>query len=222
MGTITKLSPITGKLTTYYEHSTLATYTPGNPVSTESLKTLMNSDISTNGYDAFVDEVKVFQEPFFNSVQTHLWISGSSPVDPIIGLAILALIVSAVVAFAIWEIKSSAQSIVEHFWPQAKFYQVDVNGTQIVVNSQAEYITCQRAANPSKFVCGYCGQVFNTEDEKTAHEANCPWTSGVPGQAPSWMGLAILGIGAVLVLGGIWVVAKIFGGDRKTPIIVTR
>jgi hypothetical protein len=186
----------------------------------------MNSKISEAGYDAFVDNVKVIQGSIDTNVSTHLWIAETQPavagklIGPFAVLALLILIVGVVATIAI--IASTAQTIIEHFWPQAKFYQVDANGNQIVVGSLAEYITCQRTAHPSEFVCGYCGQVFPTQQLRDAHETTCPWREGVPGAPPSWAGILIIGVGAVVLVAGLWVLAKVFGREKGPPIIVTR
>jgi hypothetical protein len=220
------ISPLTGQLTTYLEHSALMTCQQTTAIAPESLKTLMNSKISEAGYDAFVDDIKVIQGSIDTNVSTHLWVAETQPavagklIGPFVVLALLVLIVGVVATIAI--IASTAQTIIEHFWPQAKFYQVDVQGNQIVVNSLAEYITCQQAAHPNEFVCHYCGQVFATEAERDAHETTCPWKSGVPGVAPSWAGIVIIGVGAVVLITSLWVLAKVFGKEKGPPIIVTR
>lgn len=226
MTTISIISPLTGKLTTYIEHSALMTCQQAEPVAPESLKSLMNSKISEGGYDAFVDEVKIIQGSIDTNVYSHLWIADVQPatagrlIGPFAVLAILILIVGGVATLYI--IASTTQTIIEHFWPQPKFYQVDVQGNQIVVNSLAEYITCQRAAHPNEFVCNYCGQVFPTQELRDAHEATCPWKEGVPGAPPSWAGIAIIGIGAIVLVTGLWALAKVFGREKGSPIIVTR
>jgi len=213
-------SPITGQAQIYYEHTALMTCEQAEPVDTRSLKTLMNSELANAGYDAFVDDVKIFQGWADTSVQAHMWIAGESPVGPWTALAILALVVGVVAT--VYIIATSAQTIIEHFWPQPKFYQYDAEGNAIVVNSLAEYVTCQEATHPGKYVCHYCGQVFDTKEERDAHEETCPWREGVPGQPPSYVGLIILGLGAVVVIGGIWAVAKIFGREKGPPIIIAR
>jgi hypothetical protein len=206
------VSSLTGQLTTYYEHSALMTCQQAAPVAPESLRTLMNAKISQSGYDAFVDEVKIIQGSLDTNVQCHLWIAGSSPVIPWLALAILFIVVGVVAT--VYILASTAQTIIEHFWPQSKFYQVDTAGNQIVVNSLAEYITCQRATHPSEFVCGYCGQVFATQELRDAHETTCPWKSGVPGAPPSWAGIVTIGVGAIVVIAGLWALAKIFGRGK--------
>lgn len=220
MPTMVMTSPLTGLATTYYEHSCLMTFRQGNPVAPDSLKTLMNSEITKQGYDAIVDDVKIIQEPLFTDVQAHMWIAGQSPVIPWLAIAILIICVT--ILGTVWIIASTAQTIIEHFWPTSKFYQKDASGNDIVVGSLSEYITCQQAANPGKFVCGYCGQVFDTVEDRDTHQANCPWKEGVPGAPPSWAGIVIIGLGAVVVLAGIWVVAKVFGKPREREIIVAR
>lgn len=202
------LSPLTGKLTIYYEHSALMSFQLADPVPPESLRTLMNSNLLDAGYDATVDEVKIIQTALDTNVQAHIWIAEQSPVGPWLALAILAICVT--VCYIWYQSTSTAQTIVEHFWPKAKFYQVDVEGNQIVVGSLAEYITCQRAAHPDEFVCGWCGQVYPTEELRDAHEETCPWKDGVPGEPPPYPGLIVLGLGVMVVIAGIWLVGKLF------------
>jgi len=220
------VSSLTGKLTTYREYSALMTCQQAEPVAPESLRTLMNSKISEGSYDAFVDEVKIIQGSLDTNVYSHLWIADVQPatagrlIGPFAVLAILILVVGAVAT--IYILLSTAQTIIEHFWPQPKFYQVDAQGNQIVVGSLAEYITCQRNAHPNEFVCNYCGQVFATQELRDAHETTCPWKSGVPGAAPSWAGIVIIGVGAIVLITGLWVLAKVFGREKGPPIIVTR
>lgn len=224
-------SPVTGQQTTYYEHHTLATFRADHPVAPDSLKTLMNNHLAEHGYDAFVDEVKIIEEPFFTSVQSRVWISGSSPVDPFTALVILAILIIAISAVAVtWILATSAQTIIERFWPSSKFYQKDVSGNAITVDNLAEYITCQRTAYPDGHVCPYCGQVFmakqygpSTGDAsqgtyatdadaiaaEQAHEASCPWKNGVPGAPPSWEGLIVIGVCAAAVIVGLWVAGEV-------------
>lgn len=213
-------SPITGQPAVYYEHSALMTCQQAAPVPPDSLMTLMNSELAAQGIDAFADDVKIIQGWADTNIQTHMWIAGESPVGAWLALIVLAIVVGAVAT--VYIISSTAQTIIEHFWPKSQFYQVDVNGNQIVVGSLAEYITCQRAAHPEGFVCGYCGQVFSTAEERDAHEETCPWKEGVPGEPPPYTGIIIIGVGAVIVIGAIWVVGKIFGRERGPPILVVR
>lgn len=204
------LSPLTGKLTIYYEHSALMSFQLAAPVPPESLITLMNSDLAANGYDAFVDDAKVIQGSIDTSVQAHIWIAEESPIAAATALAILAICVTACVIGAGLILLASTQTIMEHFWPQPKFYQLDAAGNEIVVHSQAEYITCMRMTHPDAFVCGYCGQVFPTEAERDEHQATCPWKEGVPGAPPDYGPIIIFVAGTVVVLGGIWLIGKLF------------
>jgi hypothetical protein len=248
--TKTMINPKTGLPVVFYEHYSLATwYNNGQTVSTDSLMTMMNSNITSGGYGpSYVDQVIQIQQGAVTHVQCHMWIAGSSPVDPITVMAILALIILAIAGIAVaWFIATSAQAVIERFFPQSKFYQMAKTGTgtfqAVEVDNQAEYVTCQRTAYPDGHVCPYCGQVFmakqygppndasqgtyDTDAEaitaEQTHEANCPWKSGVPGQPPTWMGLAIIGIGAVVVVGALWALSKVFGkGGAATTIIERR
>jgi hypothetical protein len=234
------ISPLTGQAQVYFEHYTLAAYQAPTPVASDSLKTYINNQIASSGYDSWVDEVKFIKDGAgLTNVQCRMWVAGSSPVDPITIMALIALIVLAISAVAVtWLIATSAQSVIEHFWPQSKFYQMAKYGAgdfrPVELNSQAEYVSCQRAAYPDGHVCPYCGQVFMASQygppndasagtyatdadalsAEQAHEKACPWKGGVPGAPPSWMGLVVFGVGAVVVVTGIWGATKVLSGRR--------
>jgi len=214
------ISPVTNKLTTYAEHSALMTCEVGTPYPPESLMAIMNSNIANGGYDAFVDEIKVYYEVLDTNVEAHLWIAEQSPIGAITALVILGFLVAA--CYTIWLISSSAQTIIEHFWPRAKFYQYDSEGRAIIVETLAEYITCQRATHPGEYVCGWCGQVFPTAEERDIHQETCPWQEGVPNGDGDWTGLIVLALGAITLVAGIWVVGKIFTRKKGPPIMVIR
>lgn len=208
------VSALTGKLTTYREHVALMTCQQAAPVPPESLKTLMNSSLLENQVDAVVEEVKIIQGAIDTNVQCKIWIGQTQEAAldaAFIALVFMVLVVCVTALAGVYILLSTAQTIIERFWPQAKFYQIDAAGNQIVVSSLAEYITCQRAANPDKYVCGYCGQVFDTEAKRDAHQTTCPWLEGVPGAPPPWQGLVVIGLGTVTVIVGLWALAKILG-----------
>lgn len=230
MATKTMISPLTGRLTTYIEYYALIS-AGSITVAPDAMATMMNSKLHdpNNGYgviDADVDEIKISQGFADQNIQAHIWIADTqtgaltTSLSIAVAIIVLGLIVLAIIGAVV--IYSLAQAIMERFYPQAKFIQKDLNGNPVSYNSLAEYITCQEQTHPGKFVCHYCGQVFETMDVRDTHEQTCPWKEGVPGAPPSWTGALLIGIGAVVLIAGIWGVSKIFGREKGPPIIVTR
>lgn len=221
---IVRISRLTSKPMTYYPCYNLQTLGLAAPVPTDALITYINNDLTTQGKDAFVDEVKFFQEPFFLTCQTRTYIAGASPVDPGTAILIIGIVIAALLAYGIYVAQTTAKFVIETFYPQLKFHQVDSNGNYVTLNTLGEYISCQRAAHPEAFVCGRCGQVFTDtahggafatlQEAFTAgqnHEANCPWTGGVPGQPEPWQGLIMLVLIGGVAIVGLWAVVKVLG-----------
>ena len=222
---IVRISRLSGKPLTYYpcyNLQTLASATP--PESTDALITYINDDLANKQQDAFVDQIKFFQEPFFLTAQTRVYIAEQSPVGAALAILVIGIVIAALLAYGIYEGKTIAKFVIETFYPQLKFHQIDANGNYVTLGTLAEYVSCQRAAHPEAFVCGRCGQVFTDtahggafatiQEAHTAgqnHEANCPWTGGIPGQPEPWQGLIMLTLLGGVAIVGLWAVVKVLG-----------
>lgn len=209
---------------TYYPCYNLQTLGLAAPVPTDALVTYINNDLAAQGKDAFVDEVKFFQEPFFLTCQSRTYIAGASPVDPGTAILIIGIVIAALIAYGIYEAKTTAKFVVETFYPALKFHQVDATGNYVSLATLAEFVSCQTAAHPEAFVCQYCGQVFTDtahggayatiEEAHTAgaaHQSSCPWIGGVPGRPDPFAGLITLVLIAGVTVVGLWALVKVLG-----------
>jgi hypothetical protein len=207
-GTKAAFSPIKHRMVVYSKCQALAT-AEHFEYDLTALKNDCNRELASQSIDAYVEQCKKIRTTFQDNLSIDLWVAGESPLDPLIIAVIIGiLILSATLAYIV--ILSSTAAFIERIFPKMKFYTPDGK----VFDTLAEYTTyMQNVYNPSvgkPYTCMYCGQGFATEEERDAHQANCPWKGGVPQPETSWVSsvIALLAVGGI-VAGTLIIVPKV-------------
>lgn len=179
-----------------------------------SLKRSYNDEFTARGIDVSVTECKQIRGAFSNHLIVDMSVAAESPIAPAVAALIILLIKLLAITVAAVVVISAASALAERIWGRPKFYAAD--GTEF--DSLAGYITYQQATHPGKYVCYYCGQVFNTAEERTAHQKECPWKGGVPdGEDWGWVKWLV---GGIIAVGGIVVVSKVLPERKRRMRIV--
>lgn len=103
---VTKLSPLTGKLTTYFQATQNIVYAhqdiPNIPAFTQDATT----KIQEQGYDAYCDTAMVIQGALTDTIQPSVWIAETQPVgqQTLIGIGQIILAILAIIykLFPVW------------------------------------------------------------------------------------------------------------------------
>lgn len=163
--------------------------------SMEALKTEYDRQFVENGVDAYVDNVRQIQGTFSNHLIVDMSVAGESPLSSAVVSLIIFLIKAAAVAAVPLVVLAAAAAFVEKIrgppGPEAEFFTPDGQ----VFDTLIEYTTyMQNVYNPTQgkpYTCLYCGQGFATEEERNAHQQECPWKDGPPyppaDDFPSWV-----------------------------------
>lgn len=168
-----------------------------------SLKRAYNEEFTARGVDVSVTECKQIRGAFSNHLVVNMSVAAEGPIPVAVAALIIFLIKVVAVSVAIIGVIVATAALVETIFPRPKFYASD--GTEF--DSLAGYITYQQRLHPTQYVCHYCGQPFNTAEERTAHEKECPWKEGPPG-ADEWGWMKWV-VGGIIAVGGIVVVSKV-------------
>jgi hypothetical protein len=164
------------------------------------LKQAYNQELTNQGVDAFVDQVKELRGTFQSNIITDMWVATEGQISAAIVSLIILILKLVAIAVATLVILSAAASFIEVVLPKSKFYAPD--GKEF--DSLSEYITyMQNVYNPSQakpYTCMYCGQGFATAEERDAHQATCPWKSGPPSAGGGFENLIVVGLIAVVVI----------------------
>lgn len=170
-----------------------------------ALKEAYNQEFIKNGVDAYVDHCRQITGTFSNHLIVDMSVASESPLPPGVGGLIIYLVglVATMAAAAVFVSLAAAlrEAIFGAPPPEVKFYTPDGKEFSTLI----EYITyMQNVYNPSQdmpYTCMYCGQGFATEEERDAHQEECPWKEGAPyppaEEAPGWLPWVA---GAVIIL----------------------
>lgn len=200
----TAKSPITGVATLYVLTTQLVTTEPTD-YDLNVLRNAYNDRLIADGIDAHCDQVYKIRATGMDNLLADTWVATESPIIGTTAAMIILAFVAVALSAAI--LISAAAAFVERVFPQTKLYAPDGH----VSNSLAEHVTYMESIYGAGKVCHYCGQPFNTVEERQAHEAQCPWRGGLPGpEAPGyevikWVKWLIIG---VITISGIYVVSQ--------------
>lgn len=165
-----------------------------------------NTEFVAQGVDAYVTQCRQIQGAFSSNIIVDMSVAAHGPIPAAIAALIILIIKLVAITVATIAVVSYIGGLAERIYPTPHFYASD--GTEF--DSLAGYVTYQQNLNPTKYVCRYCGSVFDTDAQRVAHEAECPWRGGVPGQETLLDKLS-----TVLIIGGI-----IVGATMIVPPII--
>lgn len=223
MATMQRISPLTGKMTTYIQTISNMVYDHQTAPDLETLKTNITSEILAQGHDAYCDNVSLVQGLFSDTIQPSIWVAqtegGRLFIDPAtlfviwnICKAVIVIVLVVGTIIALWTIKSI-------IWGDPKKY-TDPNNPSGSPISWEQLISAQNAKY--WYVCPKDGygigersiyanitdvpqaevQVFND------HCASAPNISDVGTQ---WTSMIVLAGGTLVLIAGIWLVGQLFG-----------
>lgn len=180
-----------------------------------ALKEAYNQEFAAQGVDAYVDDCRQITGTFSNHLVVDVAVAAEGPIPVAVASLIIFIIKATAIAVAAVVILTAAASLVETIKgppaPEVKFYTPDGQ----VFDTLIEYTTYMtNVYNPGQglpYTCPYCGQGFATEEERDAHQEECPWKEGPPyppaPEVPAWIPwvvagifLVVVGLGAVAVL----------------------
>lgn len=226
-------SPLTGKMTIYYESYSIYVTTPSATApDLEAIKQKIDQDLLSQSVDGFCDAILAIQGILQDTYKPRLWVAEEQPtlqaklgtelpIPPgiitaliyaltIIGAAIILLVgvylfMNSFMTIAGWIVKP----------PQ---YVGGTPDTPVVYKTWAEYLSGQHLLY--WYVCPKCGAGYglketypNIEDVPQAevdafneHVENC---LGIPKDGKEIPGLIMLALGAGIVIVGLWAAVKI-------------
>jgi len=224
MATMQRISPLTGKMTTYTQTISNMVYDHQTAPDLETLKNNITNELLTQQHDAYCDKIALVQGLFTDTAQPSIWIAQplqatgtQTLIDPFTAVAvwsicktILAIVLVAGTIIALWAIKSI-------IWGDPKKY-IDPNNPNVTITWE-QLISAQNAK--FWYVCAKDGygvgerakypnitDVPQAEiDAFTDHCVSAPDISDKGNEITSTLVL----VGGVLVaIAGIWLVGQMF------------
>lgn len=227
---ITKLSPLTGKLTSYFKVYQHYVYDHQAGVDTEAFKQALNQQYITESIDAFSDGVTLIQGALTDTMIPSLWVAEDQPiVGKLLDPATIALLIWKVldIIATLWPlwvtigiVWGASVIYTTFFGPKPDYYLPEDSGINQPVTWN-EYISWLNQRY--WYVCpkdGYAvakrseyGTITDVPQELVdAFTSHC---ETAPDLSPKeWTNLLYV-IGGIIVVGGlIWIVGKFMGGRR--------
>ena len=227
MATMQRISPLTGKMTTYIQTISNMVYDHQTAPDLETLKTNITSEILAQGHDAYCDNVSLVQGLFTDTIQPSIWVAqtegGRLFIDPAtlfviwnICKAVIAIVLVVGTIIALWIIKSI-------IWGDPKKY-TDPNNPSGSPITWEQLITAQNAKY--WYVCSKDGYGIgdrtkypNITDvpqaEVQVFNDHCATAPDISDPGRQWTSMFVLVGGTLVVIAGIWLVGQLFGRKSK-------
>jgi len=233
------ISPMTGKLTLYYETYNIQVAEPATAPDLDGLRDRINNDLISQSVDGFCENILYMGGVFQDQYKTKTWIAGEQPqlearlgrerlVAPIIIAAILlaiAIIVAAIAIVIVVYVLASSFTTISQWILQPPQYVGGTPDNPEVYDTWAEYLSAQHLRY--WYVCPKCGAGFgdktkypNIEDvpeaEVNAYNEHMEVCQGIPTGVQNilvWLIFAGAAIVAVIVV--VPTVAKAISGVAK-------
>jgi len=212
-------SPLTGQIVTY--HQTLQNYVfdhQATPPDRGAIINQINTDLASQGIDAYCDGITMVQGAITDTLQSSVWIASQSPIPIAVALAVMKIVMWAIALFIVITLYYVITALKELIWGVPQQYYIPDYPTGPV--SWSEYISYQNAN--FWYVCSKDGAGFgskarypNIEDvpqaEVNAYREHCATAPDISPGEGQLISIAIVVGGVILIVGGIWLVGKLFG-----------
>lgn len=235
-----RISPFTGLLETYnlYTHKKWCSHNASSPT-IEQFKARLDQEYLTQNVDGWCEEAVIVQYLLYDEVQVWSYAVAKETATSkrtgqliaIIGWIIIAIAIiclTTVILYFMWIMYTFGNAIMERVAPDYKYYD-DQGGTH---DTLAETVTANRQWY--WLVCPVCAMGFapkssypNYEDippeewdKYTQHVNQCKGLKEEPPGGAYYMLIVWAALGIAGVIGGIWLLGKIFGKEK--PIIMVK